>query len=212
MVWPAQGTSQAVAAWPSPAQEDSTAARSDPLHPMGILCPSCWSGVIGWLGKTVSNVGQARKGLGVGALEHPQGEEQARSGLQARLDRTHFYSTFCKNTCYWVRTGFVLYFIIISTLFWREKKNGGQPLKEAGKVLVSARCCSLFSEQSGRNKHGSFSIPHKYFLLTFYERRDFDKCCSSARSWWVARTMVSNLKDMLVKLWWDLLTKKHRKE
>ena len=123
VVWPARGTSQAVAAWPSPAQEDSTAARSDPLHPMGILCPSCWSGVIGWLGKTVSNVGQVRKGLGAGALEHPQGEEQARSGLQARLDRTHFYSTFCKNTCYWVRTGFVLYFIIISTLFWREKKK-----------------------------------------------------------------------------------------
>lgn len=119
VVWPAGDASQGAAAWSSPARENSTADGSDPLHPMGDLCPSCGVGVIGCPGKTGSNAGQVRKGLG--AREHPQWEEQARSGCHVRLDRRElepiFFSTFCKNTCYWIwtffylrRTSFLLYF------------------------------------------------------------------------------------------------------
>lgn len=87
-----------------------------------------------------------------------------------------------------------------------REKYAGQPFKEAGKVLVSVTCFSLFNEQPGWSRHRFFSIPHKYFLITLYERYSFYKCYSSAR------TMASNLKGVLVKLWWHLLTRKHWKE
>lgn len=87
-----------------------------------------------------------------------------------------------------------------------REKYAGQPFKEAGKVLVSVTCFSLFNEQPGWSRHRFFSIPHKYFLITLYERYSFYKCYSSAR------TMASNLKGVPVKLWWHLLTWKHWKE
>lgn len=153
-------------------------------------CTGYCSGLIVWLGNTVWNI-EDGSGWIAWELEHSNflltlREKHSRRRFQIHSERRDFepFSLHFKNTRYWKRTifiSFVFYYYFFSILE-RGKKSDSKPFTENVKVLVSARCCLLFSEQSGCNTQRSFSIPHKYFLLTLYERLYFDKRYSSARS------------------------------